>query len=80
MQKYDDKKEPLIDITNTTDQRFVWVIPTDTNGSNEFSLKPYDESYYLACKGASGTAVLREGDAKDLEKYNNFKLKCLKKL
>jgi len=75
MQKYDDNTGPLIDINDTTDQRFVWVIPTDTNGSNEFSLKPYGESCYLTCKEASGTAVLREGDANN---HNNFKLSYAK--
>jgi len=78
MQKYDDRNGgPQIDISDTTDQRFVWVIPTYTDGSNEFSLKPYGKPYYLAPKGASGTVVLCEGDAEDLEKYNNFKVRYI---
>ena len=77
MEKYDDKKGPQVDINDASDQRFVWVIPIDRDESNEFSLKPFDKSYYLACKEASGAAILCKGGAKDLEKYSNFKLKYL---
>ena len=73
MKNYDNG--PKIDINDSSDQRFVWVIPVNEDGSNEFSLKPYDKSYYLACKGSSDNAVLREGDQQDQKEYRTFKLK-----
>ena len=75
MQKY-DSNGPKIDINDHSDQKFVWVIPVDTDGSNEFSLKPYEESYYLT-RLASGRAGLREGDQQSLKEYNTLKLRVV---
>ena len=75
MQKY-DSNGPKIDINDSSDQKFVWVIPVDTDESNELSLKPYEESYYLTCT-ATGKAKLCEGGKGDLKEYNTFKLRIV---
>ena len=38
---------PQIDINNDSDQKFVWVIPINQEGGNQFSLQPYDRGYRL---------------------------------
>ena len=40
---------PQVDINNESDQRFVWVIPVNQKGSNQFSLQPYNRDYFLKC-------------------------------
>lgn len=44
-----DSDGPQIDINNNSDQRFVWIIPINRTGNDQFSLRPYDQSYYLTC-------------------------------
>ena len=54
------------------------MIPVDQETSNEFSLKPYEQSYYLACAQCTGKstdkAVLREGSKEDEQDYETFKV------
>lgn len=68
-------QEPQINLSDVEDQKFVWVIPIDKEESNQFALKPYDQSYYLACvESQTGRVILREGGKGDQEKYANLKL------
>ena len=43
----------------------MWVIPVDQKGSNQFSLKPYNETCYLTYMQTNKDikAVVREGNA-----------------
>jgi len=52
----------LIDeIDSGTDvQKFVWVMPNDDNDEQQFALKTYGESHFLAFK-RTGDAVLVPG-------------------
>ena len=52
----------------------MWVIPVDQKGSNQFSLKPYNETCYLTCMQTNKDikAVVREGN--DDEADSSYKL------
>ena len=50
------------------------MIPVDQEGSNEFSMKPYEQSYYLACSKSTDKAVLCEGSKEDEQDYGTFKV------
>ena len=68
-----DSNGPKIDINNESDQKFVWMIPINQNGSNQFSLRPYDQTYYLkrgsTIDGDTEQAVVAEGGSDDEPDY-----------
>ena len=74
--RYDQKLDvPLIDVHNSSDQKFMWVIPVEPDNNN-FSLKPFNESYYslIACRPTNGTFKAavheqEEGDPLNLRSY-----------
>ena len=47
----------------------MWVIPINQEGSDQFSLQPYDRDYYLICLTTpdiyTDKAIVVEGDVPD---------------
>ena len=60
---------PQVDINDSSDQKFIWVIPQ--KGGNEFSLKPFDQSYYLTFMETENgkKAVVRKGDSDEADSF-----------
>ena len=60
---------PQINISDISDQKFIWVIPVDQAGGNEFSLKPFNQTCYLTCMQTKNDirAVVREGDSDEVD-------------
>ena len=65
---------PQIDINDSSDQKFVWVIPQ--KGGNEFSLKPFNQTCYLTCMETENDikAVVREGESDEIDSGCVFRL------
>ena len=60
---------PQIDINDSSDQKFVWMIPQK---GGEFSLKPFDQScYHLTCMETENgiKAVVCEADSDEVDYY-----------
>ena len=64
-----DSDGPQVNINNDSHQRFVWVIPINRKGSDQFSLQPYAKSCYLTdistINADISRTVLKEGGSND---------------